>query len=147
MDIEIIERTEQLIIAYHEAAHAVVARDCGVWAQARIERNTAAGPEERSWLGQTRIHTEGLSRNQRTHVALAGVIAECILAEGNDPQDMHPDDVAGLIFLDEMSDTDKWLAGSKNISHTTIVRAVLRVMKVWPDIKTEAQRLIRDTEG
>ncbi len=118
-------------MAWHEAAHQAVAEGCGTYAHAFVRPTHSTDPCEKAWVGGCEIDQSRLSRNQRSHVALAGAIGE-LLADGQ--TDVY--DIVGDLELDDgaVSQTDRKMMGGP-INRAMLVRATLRVLKLRPRIE------------
>lgn len=146
-DSTLIEKQAQhdlMVVAWHEAAHLVVAHDCGAPAHVEVWPSDSTDPALMAWRGNCKADTSGLSRYQRSLVALAGIIGEQ-LAVGID----NVDDIVCEIEYDDsaISDTDHQMMEGRTITRAMLVKATLRVLKLRKEIEAEANWLIRGAEG
>jgi hypothetical protein len=129
----------------HEAAHVVIARLYGAAeVNARVDPTETSDPiAEKTFVGSTQFCLpDGLDRDHRRMIALAGTVAEELAGDS---------EIDGFVLLDYLecgdvllSETDAKLAGS--YSAADLDRCIALVRHAWPQVLAEASSLAEEAK-
>jgi hypothetical protein len=140
-----ISARDRRLAAIHEAGHFTIGRHLGLLAiNARIEKNLNRGPDEKLWIGNTKIQRTTPAKSRM--VAVAGAVAE-FCWNGETYEDTQDDWENPLT----MSDTDWVLSGcNPGDPSRELMHAIERVFalfhptkgQLWPTLLGKARYII-----
>lgn len=158
-----------LATAYHEAGHLVLLRRFGGEGRAFVWQDPSGNTDEKRWEGQCVAYIfPPVKREEAKHLgiravtylpkdwlvqfAAAGLIAEEMLDGINDPW-WAAERVHARIEKGDASDTDRKSMGISDIHNydiaslsRSITKAYRRLVKDWPLVQQEAERLIAEAK-